>query len=448
MGAFNNKKQYTMPQNAMKNEIYKCPECDGELILRQGNIRAHHFSQKQNSTCTYLEKPSESFQHLGAKHLIQYKLQNYSIQINRPCSRCNNNIIFNLPKCDGTYLAELEYRFHLDDIYRGHVDRNKKLIHNKNSDNIRIADCAIVDTNNDIIPYIIEIYHTHKTDKYDRGEQWFEVNATQLLKSDINSNEINCIRSDFCEICIDQKYKSLDNIKEAFSTWSEKDKEFYIRYRLGQRVFRDNMWSYEEHDRFSFHNRCGESCGNECNNDENCEKNMNIRNDNILKIFYDLFPKINTDKKLISNAWKGSIYITLINNSDKHEEYVGKNAKKGDIVLDENDVGGKGTVEIIKLLIDKMRGKQNIVDKPKIIKESTITFKPIKEKKLTIKNSSGKIITIRDGHVNSDDVYIKCIYSDKDLVKSLGARWNNIKKSWYIPKSTVNYKYKFEKWLQ
>jgi ssDNA-binding Zn-finger/Zn-ribbon topoisomerase 1 len=430
MGAFNNKKQYTMPQNAMKNEIYKCPECDGELILRQGNIRAHHFSHKQNSTCTYLEKPSESFQHLGAKHLIQYKLQNYSIQINRPCSRCNNNIIFNLPKCDGTYLAELEYRFHLDYIYPGHV--NKKLIHNKNSDNIRIADCAIVDTNNDIIPYIIEIYHTHKTDKYDRGEQWFEVNATQLLKSDINSNEINCIRSDFCEICIDQKYKSLDNIKEAFSTWSEKDKEFYIRYRLGQRVFRDNMWSYEEHERFSFHV-------------DNLEGNY--ENDNILKIYYDLFPKINTDKKLISNAWKGGIYFKLIPNSDNHEEYLyGHGWGKGDIVLD--DLGGKGTVEIIKLLIDKMRGKQNIVDKPKIIKKSTITFKPIKEKKLTIKNSSGKIITIRDGHVNSDDVYIKCIYSDKDLVKSLGARWNNIKKSWYIPKSTVNYKYKFEKWLQ
>ena len=334
MGAFNNKKQYTMPQNAMKNEIYKCPECDGELILRQGNIRAHHFSHKQNSTCTYLEKPSELFQHLGAKHIIQYKLQNQSIQINRCCSMCKNNIIFKLPKCDGTYLAELEYRY-IVDIMSGY---NKKFVNDdligKCKPSIYVADCAIVDTTeyNYDIPYIIEIYTTSKPEKNKICEEWFKVNAIDILKSDIDSNEINCIRTDVCEECIDQTYKSLDNIKDSYAIWNEKDKDFYISYRLGQRVFRENAFN-------DWHLRLSHRSGRE----------GTIKNDDIVRRFYDLF--LNMDnKKIISHLGVLGIQFTLISKNDNHE----------DIILDQNTQAYLNTIDTIKLLIKTMQLKQNI----------------------------------------------------------------------------------------
>ena len=77
----------------------------------------------------------------------------------------------------------------------------------------------------------------------------------------------------------------------------------------------------------------------------------NCENDNIIHLFYDLFPKIKKSKKLISCAWKGHITFQLINKSDNHEEYIGFHAKEGDIILHSD---GNGTVEIIKLLIEAL----------------------------------------------------------------------------------------------
>jgi competence CoiA-like predicted nuclease len=36
--------KYTPPRFATKNDKYKCPECERDLIFRQGKIKIHHFA--------------------------------------------------------------------------------------------------------------------------------------------------------------------------------------------------------------------------------------------------------------------------------------------------------------------------------------------------------------------------------------------------------------------
>ena len=41
--------------------------------------------------------------------------------------------------------------------------------------------------------------------------------------------------------------------------------------------------------------------------------------------------------------------------------------------------------------------------------------------------------------------YLDCPYSERDLCKKLGARWDKAKRKWYVPEGVD--KNKFEKWL-
>jgi hypothetical protein len=318
MGAFNKDKQYTIPQNAIKGQTYECPECKEELVLKKGNIRVHHFSHKKDTSCKYLDKPSESYQHLGAKHLIRYKLQNTPIQINRQCSMCQNTITFNIPQCDNTvYSVELEHRFMLL-CNRG----CKIIVKNNEGGDLRIADIAIL--NKQGISHIIEILYTHKTDKNNRIDPWFEIDARKVLSSDINNNVFDCVREDICENCINSRYESLSTKVKSVLSWKFEDLEFYIRYKLGQRVFRDGDWHGEEHERLSYH------CDDE-------------HNDNIISIFNDILPKIDNTKKRMSRAWKGGIEVYLINKDNGEEK---------DIIY---EYSMEGTVDDIKSLV---RGKR------------------------------------------------------------------------------------------
>jgi hypothetical protein len=42
--------------------------------------------------------------------------------------------------------------------------------------------------------------------------------------------------------------------------------------------------------------------------------------------------------------------------------------------------------------------------------------------------------------------YFYCSYHEKDICKSLGAKWDFIQKQWYIPAGVDNTK--FSKWLE
>ena len=60
--------KYVYPKIANKKDLYICPECNKDLILRQGEIRIHHFSHKvENIKCYHYTNPSETQIHKEAK---------------------------------------------------------------------------------------------------------------------------------------------------------------------------------------------------------------------------------------------------------------------------------------------------------------------------------------------------------------------------------------------
>ena len=183
-----NTSEYVYPKIANKIDKYECPECHRELILRQGNIRIHHFAHcKQDDPCNYYTKPTESQIHKNAKMLLKQLLENKKpIVFIRTCRCCNKYEEYEIPEIDMKSKIEIEYRFE----YNG----------------LKIADVAYTD-DNDIV-CLFEIYHTHKTKNENRPEPWFEINASSFI-CDVNTNnvsvvKIHCIRRELCEECIEK----------------------------------------------------------------------------------------------------------------------------------------------------------------------------------------------------------------------------------------------------
>jgi len=188
LGAFKcGTKEYVYPKIASKLDKYECPECNRELILRQGNIRIHHFAHLMTiDPCNYFTKPTESAIHKNAKWLLKQLLEtNIGFSIVRKCKCCEKTELYEIPERDANSTICIEYRFD----YNG----------------LKIADVAFIE-NNEII-CLFEIYNTHKTDKANRPEPWFEINASALI-TQVNSNGndkliVKCVRDELCDKCIE-----------------------------------------------------------------------------------------------------------------------------------------------------------------------------------------------------------------------------------------------------
>ena len=92
LGAINKiTKEYIYPKIANKNDKYICPECNKDLILKQGSIRIHHFAHaKDNQKCNYYDKPSESQIHKDAKMLLKKILEHHTTKIKNNEIKDNN----------------------------------------------------------------------------------------------------------------------------------------------------------------------------------------------------------------------------------------------------------------------------------------------------------------------------------------------------------------------
>ena len=71
LGAINKiTKEYIYPKIAKKDDQYICPECNKDLILKQGSIRIHHFAHsKDNQKCNYYDKPSDRIVYIYRKYI-------------------------------------------------------------------------------------------------------------------------------------------------------------------------------------------------------------------------------------------------------------------------------------------------------------------------------------------------------------------------------------------
>ena len=172
MGAINkNTNEYVYLAIANKEDKYKCPDCDEDLIFVRGKIYRPHFRHKINSVCKYYDHPNESQLHKDAKLLLKKLLDTRKcIIMNKECSMCDDFVKTKLNYSDDM-IVELEYGF----------DFNGQ----------KYADVACTQDNK--LVYIFEICHTHATDEQDRPEPWFEINAydlvTQINKMNVSDSD-------------------------------------------------------------------------------------------------------------------------------------------------------------------------------------------------------------------------------------------------------------------
>ncbi len=199
MGAINKiTNNYEYPQIANKNNKYKCPSCDKDVIFKKGQIKKPHFSHlKSNEPCFYYNKPNESQIHKDAKMLMKTLLDNKKyIGITRNCKYCTFN-------CLNINIFEEDYNENTKAIIE------YKFIYN---DSKKSADVALIE--NDKIKYIFEICYKNKTNEYNRPEPWVEINAENLINAVNLGKEvkIECIRNFKCEECIAHDEEEKQNL--------------------------------------------------------------------------------------------------------------------------------------------------------------------------------------------------------------------------------------------
>jgi hypothetical protein len=221
MGAINKTtNKYEYPKIANKNNKYKCPFCEKDVIFRNGKIKQSHFAHyKSDNPCSYYKKPTETQIHKDAKLLLKTILDNKNkLSFYRECYKCEFqeptmcNYIISSNDYNETTKAVIEYKF---------------FYNNSN----RSADVALTDNND--IKYIFEICYKNKTKEENRPEPWFEINAENLINSvncnNVNENgeiELECIRRHYrCDYCNGRDNYEFEILKKLQLKEDEQRKE-------------------------------------------------------------------------------------------------------------------------------------------------------------------------------------------------------------------------------
>jgi ssDNA-binding Zn-finger/Zn-ribbon topoisomerase 1/ferredoxin len=221
---------YATPFVATKDCEWLCPDCGHDLILKKGEVKRHHFCHKNQLTkCRYYSNPTESQIHKEGKMLLKMILDsNIQISILRTCPfdyRCKESH-FEIPERTKTSSVIIEYRY-------------------KSENTHRIADVALLIE--DYEPLVFEIYHTHKTNEKNRDDEWFEIEASQLIEQmetiDIYNTEsiiLQCIRNVNCDIC---------NVKHIHEMEKLKEQDEIRRQRLQKQIDDDRIRNEEDRKR-------------------------------------------------------------------------------------------------------------------------------------------------------------------------------------------------------
>jgi len=180
--------------DALKNNKYRCPSCNTELVLRSGEVRAKHFSHPTSSSCG-----TESILHITAKKLIEdtinaNALGKSSIALKSECDNCCKGFILNIPV--RTFTGSRQ--------------------------EVRVSEyiCDVVGYRGDEIAIAIEILNTHKVDQ-NKSENlpvyWIELKAEDVL---ISPNEWapvqGRLKASFCSSCKDH-FKSVRTLCDSWN---------------------------------------------------------------------------------------------------------------------------------------------------------------------------------------------------------------------------------------
>jgi uncharacterized protein YkuJ len=409
LGAINKlTNEYVYPKIADKKSMYKCCDCEDDLVLCQGPIKAHYFRHKvKNRKCKTYTKPSESEIHRDAKLLIKKLLESHTpISINRTCKICNKKECFDIPEMLHDSNIILEYRF----------DCNGP----------KVADVAYIE-NNEIL-CIFEICHSHQTSEEVRPNNipWFEIIAKDLINlvNNGNNNDIdisklprlylNCNRYAKCNNCIENCID--DCIDECIDNDIETNNKptFDIKNYVQTKLYDDYVQTKLYDDQLDYDDHVLDFDARDYTQSiSNNKRVMNLFSNNFLdkdvvihtsEGYCDILIVSKIDHK-IYNYWDRLNRCSWITHqlfpSEEHIHIhvssLRSNTKKYKDDYDSNKA--YYTVIVIIFLINKCR--QLYIDKLH----------------------------------NEDRVYLSIKYHMKDMLKDIGGNWDWKNKLWYVHKN-------------
>lgn len=167
-------KMLVKPYLASKKNKYMCPHCFNDIVLCIGDIVEPYFRHHRDSVCSSSNgmNKGETREHSTAKYMFKNMFDSgVIIEILKKCECCS---------------------------YVEHFEIKKKKKYECIIETYKLGgglhpDLAIV--KNDKLKYIIEIFHTHKTES--RPGLWFDISANDIL----NGNKLYCHRPFKCNEC-------------------------------------------------------------------------------------------------------------------------------------------------------------------------------------------------------------------------------------------------------
>jgi len=313
---------YELPRFACKGSKYKCPDCEKDVILRKGVVRKAHFAHNATTDpCNHYNHPGESQIHKHAKEMTKYILEhNFNVSIDVCCSSCKSVTSQPIPKKTESASVVLEYGFDMAPTQRyGSFSR-------------KTADVALI--NLGAIVCLFEICNTHKTKEGDRPDPWYELDAFKLIdvveRAIGDEIKLMCERTIVCESCIEEKFRELDSKSTMWLTEHPAEFEWYVRYKLGQRVF--SPIDDQVHLRFDF----------DAHDSEGMEYNSKI---------IELFDEHFDERCVTIDSAKGSISYS-ISDAPLLPEY---SWPRCDDDITTTDCSSVGTVKIIMMILSEFK---------------------------------------------------------------------------------------------
>jgi hypothetical protein len=216
-------------------------------------------------------------------------------------------------------------------------DYNKRIIYTKNGP-LKIKDIIllseiVIDIDKDINTKIRQIKYIEDTndDYMDIGKPWIlhDINYKEFINFDINT---------ICDLNI--KFYILNTKKLEYFKKNPKELEFYIRYKLSQKIFSDTDYHNQKHLRFNF----DEDIDFDCQDNKYNESSNN-------KYIIELFNHFYNDKNVLIYTSKGTCFVRFININNQIIDTI------------EYTSGDKGTVNILMDIV-----KYEINKNPVIVK--------------------------------------------------------------------------------
>jgi len=223
---------YEYPVFADKSNHYECPYCKHDVILRQGEIRVHHFAHKsENNSCSYYTKPTSKHIISDAKFIVEscFK-QNIPIHITQNCSytrnfysTCKKTINTIIQSDENTSIA-LNHQFTYND-YENVADI--AIINNTTNQMIYTMECFSEKTYNDVVESSVLF-----SKLFNRSGPCFKISADEIISNynpELTELNVHCTQNYLlCDPC-----KRLYKIEEEKNKVDE-DTHKLMRQRLQQ----------------------------------------------------------------------------------------------------------------------------------------------------------------------------------------------------------------------